>query len=59
MHFFFASLVVTLLMFTDHAQGQLQIEITKGIDNPTPIAIVPFAWVGSGTSPDDVARIID
>ena len=59
MHLFLASLVAALLVFTDHAQAQLQIEITKGIDNPTPIAIVPFAWVGSGTSPDDVARIID
>jgi len=59
MHLFLASLVAVLLAFTDHTQAQLQIEITKGIDNPTPIAIVPFAWVGSGTSPDDVARIID
>ena len=39
--------------------AQLQIEITRGIDNPTPIAVVPFGWSGAGTSPEDVARIID
>ncbi len=39
--------------------AQLQIEITRGVDNPTPIAVVPFGWSGAGTSPEDVARIID
>lgn len=48
---------VVVISATAHAQ--LQIEITKGIDNPTPIAIVPFAWSGSGTAPEDVARVVD
>ncbi len=39
--------------------AQLQIEITRGVDNPTPIAVVPFGWSGAGASPEDVARIID
>ena len=30
--------------------GDLTIEITKGMDNPTAIAVVPFAWQGAGTS---------
>lgn len=39
--------------------AQLQIEITRGVDNPTPIAVVPFGWSGAGPSPEDIARIVD
>ncbi|MEK9542643.1 MAG: Tol-Pal system protein TolB, partial [Luminiphilus sp.] len=39
--------------------AQLQIEITRGVDNPTPIAVVPFGWLGSGAPPEDIARIVD
>jgi len=39
--------------------AQLQIEITRGVDNPTPIAVVPFGWLGSGVPPEDIARIVD
>ncbi|MEL0191657.1 MAG: Tol-Pal system beta propeller repeat protein TolB [Halieaceae bacterium] len=59
MHFFVAAVLTLCLTVADAAYGQLQIEITKGIDNPTPIAIVPFGWGGAGSSPEDVARIID
>jgi len=59
MHFFVAAVLTLCLAVADAAHGQLQIEITKGIDNPTPIAIVPFGWGGAGASPEDVARIID
>lgn len=41
------------------AAAQLQIEITRGVDNPTPIAVVPFGWLGTGVPPEDIARIID
>lgn len=47
------------LLLAQSVHAQLQIEITKGMDNPTPIAIVPFGWTGVGQAPDDVARIID
>jgi len=57
---FFATFVWTLsLTWASLAQGQLQIEITQGVDNPTPIAVVPFAWQGTGAPPLDVARVID
>jgi len=57
---FFATFVWTLsLTWVSLAQGQLQIEITQGVDNPTPIAVVPFAWQGTGAPPLDVARVID
>jgi len=41
------------------AHAQLQIEITRGVDNPTPIAVVPFAWKGTGAPPADVAQVVD
>ena len=40
-------------------RAQLTIEITQGMDNPTAIAVVPFAWQGPGTAPEDVALVID
>ena len=59
MRFLATSVWILLLSWAGIAQGQLQIEITQGVDNPTPIAVVPFAWQGSGTAPLDVARVID
>ena len=57
---------LTVLAFTLFALGlavaaraELTIEITQGVDNPTPIAVVPFAWQGSGTSPADIAAVVD
>jgi len=41
------------------AQAQLTIEISEGSDNPTPIAVVPFAWQGTGAPPEDIASIVD
>ena len=41
------------------AAGQLRIEIRRGVERPVPMAIVPFAWEGSGVgSPFDVAGLI-
>ncbi|MDI5932972.1 Tol-Pal system beta propeller repeat protein TolB [Halomonas sp. M4R5S39] len=39
-----------------HAQGNLTIEITRGSDRATPVAVVPFA--GSENLPEDVAQVI-
>jgi len=41
------------------ASAELQIEINQGVENPTPVAIVPFAWQGIGAAPEDVAQIVD
>ena len=35
--------IFTLLMLSSIARADLQIEITRGTDNPTRIAVVPFA----------------
>ena len=51
-------LLLALLLISPLAQAQLVIEITQGVDDPTPIAVVPFAWQGEGTAPDDVAQVV-
>jgi TolB protein len=40
------------------AQAELSIQITQGVDNPIPVAIVPFAWEGSGVLSEDVGQIV-
>ena len=50
---------LVFLVATMGARAELTIEITQGVDNPTPIAVVPFAWKGSGAAPADVAQVID
>lgn len=59
MRYFYTTLLVLWVLVCGSAKAQLQIEITQGIDNPTPIAVVPFAWTGTGAAPEDVARIVD
>tara|TARA_R110002074_G_scaffold165110_2_gene325125 strand:- start:1264 stop:2565 length:1302 start_codon:yes stop_codon:yes gene_type:complete len=55
-----AVLVATVVaLATISARAELVIEITQGMDNPTAIAVVPFAWQGGGTAPEDVAQVID
>ena len=49
-------LVLALGIFVNPAWAALTIEITSGIDNPTPIAIVPFA--GSNGLPEDLQEIV-
>ena len=52
-------LSVVLALGALTAQAQLTIEITQGVDNPTAIAVVPFAWQGPGTAPEDIAAVVD
>jgi TolB protein len=40
------------------ARAELTIEITEGVTDPIPIAIVPFGWQGIGTAPFDVAELV-
>ena len=50
---------VLLTLFALAAKAELTIEITQGIDNPTAIAVVPFAWAGPGPAPEDISWIVD
>lgn len=58
---FFTSILLSLFfgLVAASASAQLTIEITQGMDNPTAIAVVPFAWQGPGTAPEDVAWVVD
>ncbi len=51
-----ASLVCFVLSFSLHAHAGLTIEITQGSDNPTPVAVVPFA--GTNGLPEDLQEIV-
>jgi TolB protein len=50
--------LLMLLCLAPLARAQLVIEITQGVDDPTPIAVVPFAWDGAGTAPEDIAQVV-
>lgn len=50
---------VLLLVSAWAAAGDLVIDITRGVDNPTSIAIVPFQWTGTGYLPDTVESIVN
>ncbi|MCC5794053.1 MAG: Tol-Pal system beta propeller repeat protein TolB [Chromatiales bacterium] len=47
-----------LLCLAGPAKGQLEIVISRGVDKPVPVAIVPFGWDGPGEAPIDVAAIV-
>ncbi|WP_416140678.1 Tol-Pal system beta propeller repeat protein TolB [Halomonas sp. HK25] len=49
-------LTAMLLMSSGLAQANLTIEITRGSDRATPVAVVPFA--GGDDFPEDVAQVI-
>jgi TolB protein len=53
------ALFVLTLGISLAARAELTIEITQGVDNPTPIAVVPFAWQGAGAAPADIAAVIE
>ena len=51
-------IALLLCLLVMPAKAELVIEITQGRDNPTSIAVVPFAWSGWGSAPEDVAGIV-
>lgn len=54
-----AALAAVVLFFAVQARAQLTIEINQGIDNPTAIAVVPFASLGGEGIAEDIAAVID
>ncbi len=50
---------VVLVVSALGARAELTIEISQGSDNPTTIAVVPFAWQGAGAAPEDLASVVD
>ena len=54
----FRAFLVLTCLWSACAQAELSIQITQGVDNPIPIAIVPFAWEGGGVLSEDVDQIV-
>jgi TolB protein len=52
------AIVVALFACTTIGFAQLRVEITRGVDRPLPIAIVPFGWQGPGPAPYDLAGVV-
>ena len=48
-----------VLLWATAAHAQLEIEITRGMSNRTPVAVVPFGWQGSAAeAPFDVSAVV-
>lgn len=52
-------LILLVLMAPLTMASELVIEITSGVDDPVPVAIVPFDWAGSKALPEDVALVVE
>jgi TolB protein len=51
--------VVGMVLWSVNARAVLTIEITRGVETGTPIAIVPFSWDGSAKLPQNVSDVIE
>lgn len=51
-------IALAFVLFSGALRAELVIEITSGVDNPTPIAIVPTGWSGGTALPEDIAEIV-
>lgn len=49
---------LSLVFFAIAAQAELRIEITGGVDQAVPIAVVPFGWDAPGQLPFDVSGLV-
>jgi TolB protein len=51
-------LLAAMVLVIPRAEAQLRVEITRGVERPVPVAIVPFAWEGSGSVPFDISELV-
>lgn len=47
------------LLSANLANAQLTIVIDQGVDNPVPIAVVPFEWTGAGVLSENIPDIVN
>jgi TolB protein len=52
------AVLLSLFFCTGIYAAELNIEITRGVDNPIAIAVVPFAWQGDGLLNEDIAQVV-
>lgn len=50
--------VLSVLLVSLPLKAELRIEVTQGVDKPTPLAVVPFSWNGGYGMSEDVAGVI-
>ncbi len=48
---------ITLFLMATTLRAELVVEVTQGVDAPTPVAVVPFDWTGDALQ-EDVAKIV-
>lgn len=53
-----AASVWLLLSLALAARADVVVEVVRGVDNPTSIAIVPFGWEDTEPPPEDIADIV-
>ncbi|MDH5513265.1 MAG: Tol-Pal system protein TolB, partial [Gammaproteobacteria bacterium] len=51
--------LLSMLLWPVFAHAILTIEITRGVDIGTPIAIVPFGWEGTVQLPQNISDVIE
>lgn len=51
-------IAIGLLALSFSARAELTIEITQGVDQPVPVAVVPFGWTGISGLQEDVAKVV-
>ncbi|MDP1930914.1 MAG: Tol-Pal system beta propeller repeat protein TolB [Gammaproteobacteria bacterium] len=54
----FHMLLLGVVVSQSVAAAELNIEITQGVDNPIPIAVVPFTWQGGIALGEEIDRIV-
>ena len=52
-------LLLLAAMLSAQVRAELVIEITDGVEDPIPVAFVPFRWQGSGALPLELADLIE
>lgn len=50
--------VISLLFVVSTAKAELTIEITQGVDQPVPVAVVPFGWSGAAGLKENAAKVV-
>lgn len=50
---------LTLLLLAQLAQAELMVEVTQGVEAPTPVAVVPFGNETGSALAEDLARVVD
>ncbi|MBS99810.1 MAG: Tol-Pal system beta propeller repeat protein TolB [Oceanospirillaceae bacterium] len=50
---------LVLLVTGSLARAELVVEVTQGVAEPSPVAVVPFNWSGTSALPEDVAKVVE